>query len=144
MRRTRPSFETLLTCAFAVIGVMWGGYLAAPHLAGVQSRLDRLENLTVDWRFSLAGAQPAPRGVVIVAVDDETVREVGGYPLPRNVLARIVRGVAAHDPQAVAIDMLFLDPGKPDADLELADALRSTRSVVGAMGVFDRSPSGRD
>jgi adenylate cyclase len=144
MRRTRPSFETLLTCAFAVIGVVWGGYLAAPHLAGVESRLDRLENLTVDWRFSLAGAQPAPRGVVIVAVDDETVREVGGYPLPRNVLARIVRGVAAHDPQAVAIDMLFLDPGKPDADMELADALRSTRSVVGAMGVFDRSPSGRD
>jgi adenylate cyclase len=144
MRAARPSFETILTATFVLIGVVWGGFLGARHVTGMGSGLDRLENLTVDWRFSLAGAQPAPRGVVIVAVDDETVQEVGGYPLSRNVLARIVRGLGAHDPQAVAIDMLFLDPGKLDADLELADALRSTRSVVGAMGLFDRSPTGRD
>jgi len=144
MRRAHPSFETLLTLTFAVIGVVGGGFLGARHIAGMESGLDRLENLTVDWRFSLAGAQSAPRGVVIVAIDDETVREVGGYPLPRNVLARIIRGLAAHDPQVVAIDMLFLDAGKPDADLELVDALRSTRTVVGAMGQFDRSPTGRE
>jgi adenylate cyclase len=140
----RPSFEALLTGIFILIGILWGGFLGARHIAGMSSSLDRLENLTVDWRFALVGARPAPRGVVIVAVDDETVREAGGYPLPRNMLAQIVRELAAHDPQAVAIDMLFLDPGNPDTDLELADALRATRSVVGALGRFDRSASGRD
>jgi adenylate cyclase len=34
--------------------------------------------------------------------------------------------------------MLFLDAGKPEADTELADALRSTKSVVAAIGIFDR------
>jgi adenylate cyclase len=89
----------------------------------------------------LAGEQPAPRGVTIVAIDDETVREGGGYPLSRSVLARIVRGLAAHQPQAIAIDMLFLDPGDAQKDMELADALRSTKTVVAAIGLFDRSRS---
>jgi adenylate cyclase len=34
--------------------------------------------------------------------------------------------------------MLFLDSGKQEADAALADALRATRSVVAAVGVFDR------
>jgi adenylate cyclase len=144
MRIGRPSFEAVLTWAFVLIGVVWGGFLGLRHIAGVGSALDRLENLTVDGRFALAGPQSAPRGVVIVAIDDDTVRDVGGYPLPRNVLAAIIRGLAAHNPQAIGIDMLFFDPGKPEADLELADALRSTKSVVAAMSRFDDSASGRD
>jgi adenylate cyclase len=143
-RPARPSFETLLTSTFVLIGVIWGGFLGVRHVAGIGPSLDRLENLTIDWRFSLFGAQPPPRGVVIVAVDDESVREMGGYPLPRNVLARIVRELAVHDPQAVAIDMLFLDTGKPDADLELADAFRSTKSIIATMGTFDPSANRDD
>ena len=129
----RPTFETLFTWTFVLVGVLWGAFLGARQIAGIDSGFDRLEYLTLDWRFLLAGARPAPRGVVIAAVDDETLRAVGGYPLPRDVLAQIVRELAAHDPQAIAIDMLFLDPGKPDADQALADALHATRSVVAAI-----------
>jgi adenylate cyclase len=138
MRVSRPSFAATLTCSFAVLGLLWGGFLGFRQVAGVDSGLDGFENLTVDWRFSLAGAQPVPRGVVIAAIDDETIREAGGYPLPRSTLARIVRRVAAFNPQAIALDIAFLDAGQPDADLELAQALRSTRSVIAAIGQFDR------
>jgi adenylate cyclase len=141
IRFGRPSVEALLAWTFVLIGVLWGAFLGARQIAGIDSGFDRLEYLTLDWRFLLAGVRPVPRGVVIAAVDDETLRAVGGYPLPRDVLARIVRELAAHDPQAIAIDMLFLDPGKPDADQALADALRATRSVVAAMGMFDKDQS---
>jgi adenylate cyclase len=141
IRLGRPSFETLLTWTFVLVGVLWGAFLGARQIAGIDSGFDRLEYLTLDWRFLLVGARPVPRGVVIAAVDDETLRAVGGYPLPRDVLARIVRELAAHDPRAIAIDMLFLDPGKPDADRALADALHATRSVVAAMGMFDNDQS---
>src|SRR5262245_51593485 len=137
----RPSSGALLTGAFVVIGVIWGGFLGARQLGAVDSALDRLEYVTVDWRFSLAGEHPAPRGVTIVAIDDETVRESGGYPLPRSSLARIIHGLAAHQPQAIAIDMLFLDPGDAQKDMELAAALRSTKVVVAAIGLFDKSRS---
>ncbi|MGO9759513.1 MAG: CHASE2 domain-containing protein [Roseiarcus sp.] len=148
MRVGRPPAAAVLTSGFAVFGLLWGGFLGVRQMAGVGSVLDRFENLTLDWRFLLAGAQPAPRGVVIAAIDDETVREAGAYPLPRSVLARIVRGVAAFNPQAIALDIAFVDAGQPEADSELAEALRSTKSVVAAIGVFegaeapdDRSPS---
>lgn len=141
MRVGRPSFETLLTAAFVLSGLAWGGYLGIRQMAGVDSGLDRLEYLTVDWRFALTGARAAPRGVVIGAIDDDTVRDMSGYPLPREVLARIIRGLAAHDPQAIALDILFLDAGNPEADRELADALRSSRTVIAGIGLFDRDGS---
>lgn len=126
----------ILACAFALLGCAWGGFLGWRQVAGLSSPLDRLEYLTVDWRFALRGVQPAPRGVVIAAIDDATINEVGGYPLPRAVLARMVRTLASHQPQAVALDILFLDHDKADTDLELGNALRATRSVLAAVGVF--------
>src|SRR5215470_14429777 len=144
MHLRRPSIETLLTFAFVVIGLLWGGFLGAQHIAGLDRGFSRLEYLTLDWRFLLAGEQPAPRGVVIAAVDDDTLREAGSYPLPRDVLARIVRELAAHGPQAIAIDMLFVDPGKPDADAALADALRASPTVIAAVGLFDKERASSD
>jgi adenylate cyclase len=137
MRLRRPSFEALLTGTFVLVAVLWGGFLGARQVGGLDFGLDRVEYLTLDWRFLAAGARPAPRGVVIAAVDNETLREAGSYPVPRDVLARIVREIAAHGPQAIAIDMLFLDAGKPDADVALADSLRTCPTVVGAVGMFD-------
>jgi adenylate cyclase len=137
MRIARPTPAAILPLSFAVAGVLWGGFLGVRQIAGVSSALDSIEHLTVDWRFKIIGAQPAPRSVVIAAIDDETIREAGGYPLPRAVLARIVRELAAFNPQAIGIDIAFLDAGQPEADSEFAEALRSTRSVVAAIGLFD-------
>src|SRR5689334_9556365 len=95
----RPSLEALFTGALILAGALWGGFLGARHLAGVDAGLDRVEYLTLDWRFHLAGARAAPRGVVIAAIDDEAVRKLGGFPLPRDTLARIVSGLAARQPQ---------------------------------------------
>lgn len=142
MRLRRPSIEALLTFAFIVIGLLWGGFLADQHMTGRDRVFSRLEYLTVDWRFLLAGSRPAPRGVVIAAVDDDTLREAGSYPLPRDLLARIVRELAAHGPQVIAIDMLFVDPGKPDADALLTDALRASPAVIAAAGLFDKDRTG--
>jgi adenylate cyclase len=133
----RPSVEWLFTGALILASALWGGFLGARHMAGLDAGLDRVEYLTLDWRFHLAGARTPPRGVVIAAVDDEAVRKLGGFPLPRDVMARVVGGLAAHKPQAIAIDMVFLDPGKPEADAALANALRAVPSVVGAVGTFE-------
>jgi adenylate cyclase len=137
MRLPRWSVEAWLAGAFVLIGLCWGGFLGASQLAGISSALDRFENLTVDWRFSLDGSRPAPDAVVIAAIDEETVRQAGGYPLPRDLLARMVRRIAAHQPRAIAVDLLFLDPGKPEADQQLADAFQSAWTVIAAVGVFD-------
>lgn len=126
-----------MTGAFFLIAILWGGFLGMRHLNAIDSALDRLEYLTVDWRYQLAGGERAPRGVTIIAIDDDALRESGGYPVPRSILARIVRRLAADGPQVIAFDMLFLDASNSESDREFADALRSTKSVVAAIGEFD-------
>ncbi len=138
LRTRRPSFAATTTAAFIVIALVWGGYLGLRQIEGAGSRLDSFENLTLDWRFSLAGARVAPNSVVICAIDNETVREAEAYPLPRNVLARIIRSLAAFNPRAIALDMAFLELGKAEVDLDLVDALRSTKTVVAAIAMFER------
>ena len=128
----------MLTLLFVILGAVWGGFLGVRQLAGAGSWLDQLENLSVDWRYSLAGPREPPRGVVIAAIDEDTIRQAGSFPLPRKVLAEIVRGLARYIPQVICLDMLLLDPGVPETDQELADALRATRTVIGAVGI---SPS---
>ena len=98
-RLERPGPSRLLTGAFLAAALVVGGALGAQEINGLASPLDRIENLTLDWRFLLAGARPAPSGVVIVAIDDEALSEarrrcadarndgspragVGGFPSP--------------------------------------------------------------
>jgi adenylate cyclase len=136
MSLRRPAARTTLTILFVLIGAAWGGFLGLRHLAARASALDGLENLSLDWRYSLAGPRTPPRGVVIAGIDEETIRQAGAFPLPRGVLAKIVRGIARHNPQVICVDVLLLDPGNPETDRELADALHASRSVIGAVALF--------
>jgi adenylate cyclase len=102
---------------------------------GVASGLDQVENLTLDWRFLLAGARPAPPGVVIVAIDDQTL-SAEGHALSRETLSRIVHAIADFRPRAVALDIAFPDAKGEREDAELADALKSTTSVVASIGIL--------
>lgn len=141
IRTWRPSFPALLTGVFALFGMLWGGYLGARHIAGLGSGLDRIEYLTLDGRFLLAGARPPPAGVVIAAIDDATLHQLGVYPAPRDKIARILRDLFAYGPRVIALDMLFIDAGNPDADATLAQSLKAGPSVVGAVGLFGRDRS---
>src|SRR5262249_10568373 len=99
----RPAARTTLTILFVLVVAAWGGFLGLRHLSARTSALDALENLSLDWRYSLAGARALPRGVVIAAIDEETIRQAGAFPLPRGVLAQIVRGIARYNPQVICV-----------------------------------------
>jgi adenylate cyclase len=137
MATERPGPSRLLTGAFLVGALVVGGALGALEINGVASPLDRIENLTLDWRFLLAGPRPAPADVAIVAIDDETLSESAGDALTREMMARIVRVLTGFHPRSIAIDIAFLKPKDPDSDAELARALKAAPTVVAAIGNFD-------
>ena len=132
-----PGSSWLLTGGFLAAAVAVGVGLGALEINGMASPLDRIETLTLDWRFLLAGARPAPPAVVIVAIDDETLGESGGGAPSREMTARIVRAVAGFHPRSIAVDIAFLNSKGEAADMELASALKSAPTVVAAIGVFD-------
>ena len=127
---------SVLTIGFIAAGLGIGGWLGFRHMQGTASGLDRLENLTLDWRFLLAGARPAPANIAIVAIDDRTIAELAEHALSRQAMTRIVRAIADRYPRAVVVDIAFPDAKDADADDALAEALKSVRSVVASIGVF--------
>jgi len=131
--------RTVTLIALVLTG-LWGLGLAFVHLHGGIAVLDRLEAPLADLRFVLQGPRPAPGDVVIVAIDDQTVREVGSYPLPRATMAALVSAIGRMKPKVVAVDVLFIEPGSAEGDLALASALRETPSVLAAAGLFGRGP----
>jgi adenylate cyclase len=141
MTTERPGPSRLLTGAFLAAALIVGGGLGALEINGVASPLDRIENLTLDWRFLLAGARPAPAGVAIVAIDDETLSQSGGDAPTRDMMARLLRTLAGFHPRSIAIDIAFLKPKDPDVDAELARALKATPAVVAAIGDFKAADS---
>jgi adenylate cyclase len=101
----------LLACACAL--------LCALHRTGRELRfLERLELATLDLRFQQRGPAPVGDAVVIVAIDDETVRAAPELVERRKGWAAVVRAVAANGPAAIGIDGFF-----PDAERLLTPGL---------------------
>ena len=137
MATERPGPSRLLTGSFLAAALIVGAALGAQEINGLASPLDRIENLTLDWRFLLAGARPAPSSVVIVAIDDETLSDAGSDAPTREMMARLVRTLAGFHPRSIAIDIAFLNPRDADVDAKLAAALKAVPAVVAAIGNFD-------
>jgi adenylate cyclase len=101
--------------------------LAASLLVAAASSLGYLESWqarALDLLQRLQGHQ-YPTDVVIVAIDDTAFKGFGGRtPIPRDYLARVVRGLARSGAAVVGIDVTLDTPTTPEADGALAAAIR--------------------
>ena len=126
----------LQTLVALVLALAWALALGFGHLNGDTRFLDRTEGALTDLRLLVRGERPAPDLLTIVAIDDDTAVKMGGYPLPRAELARLVEEVARFDPRVIALDLLLVDRGNDAGDAALARALRKRPSVIAAAAVF--------
>lgn len=129
----------LVTLIAIGLAGLWGGGLALSHWRGGTSLLDRIEAPLADFRFLIEGPRSAPDTITVIAIDDETAQETGSYPLSRSTIAQLVDNLASMTPKAIALDLLFVDPGRPEGDQALAAALGKAPSVLAAAGIFERS-----
>jgi len=130
--RLSPKVRGLAAAALAVLA-LGALFLAAPSLPG------RLELAVSDLRYRLAQRpQPHP-DVVLVDIDDASVRRFGKWPLSRAVHARVLDLLTDCGVSAVVYDIVFHGPAagpegaRDDAALEAAVA-RSGR-VIFPVGV---------
>jgi adenylate cyclase len=130
------SRRALQTLVALVLAGMWGAGLSFIHVRGDAWFLDRIEATMTDLRTIVRGKMPAPDLVTIVAIDDEVVREQGGYPLPRAALAKIIDGIVRFEPKMIVLDLLFVDPGPEAGDRALEQSLGQASSVIAGAAVF--------
>lgn len=107
--------------------------LADGFAPGWKDGLDELPG-DVAWRIS-ASKQPDAR-MVLIDVDEASLREIGPWPWPRSVMANLSRQLAAQGVERQIYDIVFETPRADDT--VLAGALRSTRSTLAQIFVLDR------
>jgi len=130
-----------IIAAFLALSVVWSFWLEYRHWRGDDVGLNGVEHVSLDLRFRWRGPRPPRDDVVIVALDEATIQAEGAYPIGRGAIARIVRTLAAAKPALVALDIAFVDPGNARDTEDLANALRSTTSVVAAFGRVESDAS---
>jgi CHASE2 domain-containing sensor protein len=86
--------------------------------------------------------RPASPDIVIIEVDQKSLNQIGRWPWPRNVHARLLQLLAQAKTQAIGFDMLFAedDPQHPELDNQFADALAAARTVVLPMIIEHNGP----
>lgn len=97
---------------------------------GNMTDLARLDHAFYDRVLSITMKDDARDDVVIVAVDDDSIAQLGYWPWRREVHARLLSRL--DHAKAVGIDILFseVNPSYPDDDKLLAGAIKKNGRVV--------------
>ncbi|MFN7966851.1 MAG: adenylate/guanylate cyclase domain-containing protein [Acidobacteriota bacterium] len=90
------------------------------------------ESKTVDARMRWSRGQQADDRIVVVAVDPESINQLGRWPWPRSTVAELVRRIHQGGASVIALDMIFSEPTRGDSteDDALAAAIRDAGNVV--------------
>jgi CHASE2 domain-containing sensor protein/signal transduction histidine kinase len=91
----------------------------------------RWDNLLYDAQLSFWSRTVAD-DIIIIAIDDESLNELGRWPWPRSTHARLINKLEKESPRAIGLDIIFseADANNPSSDVLLARAMRASNKVV--------------
>jgi adenylate cyclase len=134
--------KTVLLVGVALLAAGLGVIAYATHL------LRRTELQTIDARFSIRGAQPAPQEIVFVAIDESTLQEFrrhhpqhSEFPFPRTYDAQVIDHIRAAGAKAIAVDLQFSQPTDTADDNDLAAAIERARGKI-VLATTEVAPNG--
>ena len=117
-RRLRREWLICLALVLAIAALMQrSGVLASVDVA-LYDHLLKVDSL------------PAHPDILIIAIDETSLRAIGRWPWPREVHTQLLRRLASAKPRAVALDILFTEPADQETDDQLALALSGLRAVA--------------
>jgi CHASE2 domain-containing sensor protein len=114
-RRTWIEWVIVSAVALAIVGLTTA--------TDGNTRADRL----IYDRFMRLQAQNAPSDVVIIAIDEKSLEQLGRWPWPRRFHAQLLQQLAAAQPSVLALDILLPETSNDasiDDDGVLAAAIR--------------------
>jgi adenylate cyclase len=89
-----------------------------------------------DFRFKTRGPIESNPNVVIVAIDEKSINQLGRWPWSRHLLAKFVDRLSDYKPRVVGFDVVFSEKESEDADIALGKALGKSKNVI--LGYFFR------
>ena len=98
------------------------------------SPLVRLENTFLDIRFKLRGERPAGQEVVLVVIDEKSLKELGRWPWSRDKQAQLVTEIGADGAKVIGLDIIY-------AEAEVTDSLQELQEIISTANVTGTSPA---
>lgn len=91
----------------------------------------RIDNLIFDYGQKIT-TTAAPDDVIIIAIDQESLAQIGRWPWSREAHANLLQRLKAEQPAAIGLDVIFAEPeqANPAADALLAKAIAESGNVV--------------
>jgi two-component system phosphate regulon sensor histidine kinase PhoR len=105
----------------------------------VDWRASGINRYTEDWLVRARGPLPELDDIAIVAIDELSIAR---YGQSRQVIARAMDTVAAAQPKAIAVDVLFSDPTTEEDDHALARSIGRAGNVVVAAQLTESTVRG--
>lgn len=83
-----------------------------------------------DLRLLLRGKIKPPASVVIVAIDNKSVKEMGRWPWSRENIGDLISGMAEYGVKVTALDVVFSEVQNRASDSALAESIALSGNVV--------------
>jgi len=117
-------FGLAMATTLTIIALSWSGI----------GLFVRLENDLLDLRFKLRGERWPGREILVVAVDERSLKEVGRWPWSRDQQAQLVRAIAADKAKVIGLDIIY-------AEAEAAESLHSLQELSAAAETSPSTPA---
>jgi len=82
--------------------------------------LDGYELDTLDWRFRIRPQIPVTDRVIFVEISDDTIAQLGRFPLDRSYHATLIEALSEAGAKAIVFDIFFSEEHPQDDQLEMA------------------------
>lgn len=116
-----------------LLALLFNFWLALTENTGVRLFIARIEYLIYDVRLQagLVFESKKKPNIVIVDVDEKSLRQEGRWPWSREKLGLLVNKLFAHQVAVVGFDMVFAEPENTTADTVFSTALINKDVVLG-------------
>ncbi|GER92397.1 adenylate/guanylate cyclase domain-containing protein [hot springs metagenome] len=121
---------------FIAIGIASVIFTVALYAARVDF-FNSLDLKLKDVRFRARGNVEPDKRVVIVAIDEKSINELGRWPWDRKTIARLVENLNFYGAKTIVFDVIFSEPSNEVSDKALSDAILKSNNVI--LGYFMRS-----
>jgi len=120
MRKKRRHITHLIGVGITIVFVLLALVRFVPF--------ERLEMLLYDLRYQLRGKAAAPEQIVVVGIDDRSLRAIGRWPWNRDKMADLVDRLNSMGARVIMLDFIFSEPSPQDNNL--AAAIKRAGNVV--------------
>ncbi|WP_029933987.1 CHASE2 domain-containing protein [Thiomicrospira pelophila] len=146
---TRVIIQVVLTLSVLLASLYITLY--APHL---QEPFElKIKDQMMIWR----GELPADPAIVIIDIDEQSLKEIGQWPWPRDQVSALLKGLADLDVGMIGLDVVFAEADNsspkrvferlgmqaenlPDFDAMLAQAVAETPTILGYVFIQNPDP----